>query len=219
MDINKRQGRTKLKVSLLQLRKSGMFQEISQPEKVYHMTDRENLDSILNDGKIKSFHDYLTFFFSNTDCIPVYIQLTDALFGRQYRNTDGMAITAPPLQIENTIVLELVPRRKEKLEWYIEKPLSITNGNFDANNPVRVSDKESGSIINGNFDADSPIRIIEEKFSDCRVVHYGDFSFFPDKVKLIELSDIYANMSKELSDAINALGKIQSSKIEDAINV
>ena len=65
------------------------------------MTFRENLKDILDCGKIKSFNDFLTFFFINEEQAPLYIELTGAKDGRAYYGTDGTIIEAPPLIVED----------------------------------------------------------------------------------------------------------------------
>ena len=65
MNYKERQGYTKLKVTLQQMRamcSKGMFEEVAEPKVVYHMTDRANLKDILETGKIKTFNDYMCFF-------------------------------------------------------------------------------------------------------------------------------------------------------------
>lgn len=63
MDYKKRQGRVKLKLSIQEVRKMEIYKEIEQPEMVYHMTDKDNLTDIISNGKIKSFNDFMTYFF------------------------------------------------------------------------------------------------------------------------------------------------------------
>ena len=187
VDINKRQGRAKLKVDLLQMRKMDIFEEIDQPEVVYHMTDRENLESIMESRKIKSFNDYLTFFFTNEEQAPLYIELSGALTGRHYYGTDGIPKTAPPLIVEDTVVLKLVPKKKEKLEWYRE----VIDGTKSGYETVMTPD----------------IQPLWDEFNNCKVVHYGDFQFDVEKVEIIELADIYKNLSDDMAKVIEKIKK------------
>lgn len=182
MDYIKRQGTKRLKVSLQQLRKMDIFEEIEQPDCVYHMTDKENLEDILADGKIKSFQDYLTYFFPDSKFVPIYIALSGALIGRQYYSTDGRIITAAPLNIENTVVLRLVPKRKEKLEWYRE---------------VVDSSKKGYSGMPQFADP------LWKKFNECRIAHYGDFQFRTDEVTVMELKEIYKNMPDDVKEVLD----------------
>lgn len=177
MDYIKRQGRRKLRVSLPVFRGMDIFEEIEQPEVVYHMTDKENLNDILSDGKIKSFNDYVTFFFPDTKVIPIYIQLTGALTGKLYYGTDEVIRKAPPLDIDNTIVLELIPRRTEKLEWCRE-------------------------VISAQEHLSEDAKPLRSLFNQCIIAHYGNFQFRTDSVKVIKLRDIYDNMPQDVQNTV-----------------
>ncbi len=187
--VKERQGYAKLKVSLQQVRKMDIFKEIEQPGVVYHMTDRKNLESILEDRKIRSFNDYLTFFFTNEEQAPLYIELSGALNGRHYYGTDGMLKTAPPLIVEDTVVLKLVPKKKEKLEWYRE----VIDGTKSGYETVMTPD----------------IQPLWDEFNNCRVAHYGDFQFDMEKVEIIELSDVYKNLSDGMAKTIERVEELQ----------
>lgn len=130
MDYQKRQGSRKLRVKLERMRDMG-FERISQPDVVYHMTDRQNLESILKDGQIKQFNDFVTYFFLDVRFVSIYCELSEAYHGRQYYGTDGRILTAEPVVPENTVVLKLVPRRKEPDKWFREV-VDATNGIYFA---------------------------------------------------------------------------------------
>lgn len=182
MDYKKRQGQRKLKVSLAQLRKMDIFEEITPPSVVYHMTDEENLQDILSDGKIKTFNDYVTFFFPDVKSMFVYIQLSDALNGKTYRSTDGIMVTAPPLDIERTVLLKLIPRREEKLEWYRE----VVSPNYQSLSTMPEQAKT-----------------ITDLFSQCRIVHYGNFAFRTDSVEVTRLKDMYDNIPQDVQELLD----------------
>lgn len=158
-----------------------MFEEIEQPEVVYHMTGEENLNDILDDGKIKSFNDYATYFFPDTKFIPMYIQLSGALTGRSYYGTDGVILKAPPLDIDSTVVLKLIPRRTEKLEW-CKEVIPTQNAKYEH--------------------TPEDVKVIWSLFNQCRIVHYGNFQFRADSVEVIKLRDIYDNMPQDVRDAV-----------------
>lgn len=196
MDYRKRQGNRKLKVSLTQMRHWDFFSEIDQPDVVYHMTDRENLNDILNDGKIKSFNDYVTYFFPDTKCIPVYCAITGAFIGRTYSTTDGKQVTAPPLNIEQTVVLKLIPRRPEKLEWYKE----VSKNDVLAKRDGLTKEMEQ----------------VTQYFDNARIVHYGDFAFKSDSVEVIELKDIMNEIDDETEELIRIVKELQE-KIKEQV--
>lgn len=191
MDYKIRQGQRKLKISLLELRKMGIFEEIEPPSVVYHMTDEENLQSILSDGKIKTFNDFVTFFFPDVKSMFVYIRLSDALHGKKYYNTDNKLVTAPPLDIEHTVLLKLVPRHEEKLKWYRE---------------IVSPDNQSEATIR------EQMKIILDLFNQCKIVHYGNFAFRTDSVEVTRLKDMYDNIPQDvqkLLDWINTQQRAQ----------
>lgn len=139
--------------------------KISQPEKVYHMTARGNLESILKDGKILADWAGECFFFKDLKDIPIYINLTGALKGRQYYDQIKGVLTVrtdPPLIISDTVILCLTPRYKDN-NWYKE----ITN-------PERYN-KSQEDIVN--------------EFDNCRVMYHGDMKF-KSSPEIIELSSI-----------------------------
>ena len=110
----------KIKISLDQMRRMDIYQPIDQPQIVYHMTPRKNLEKILQDGFIDTMTDYVCFFFPELKYIPFYIELSGADKGRQYYDFDGKIHTAPPLIHEETVVLKLIPRYIEPMHWYQE---------------------------------------------------------------------------------------------------
>lgn len=110
----------------------------------------------------------------------MYIQLSNALQGRRYYGTDGKIIIAPPLDIEHTVVLKLFPRRMEKLEWYREV----------------IDSKEWG-----NENLSTIMNKTQKLFDECRICHYGDFSFKED-IEAIRLSDIYENIPQDIQSLI-----------------
>lgn len=160
-----------MKVTLAQVRRMGIYEEIAQPEKVYHMTDRKNLENIIKDGKIKSKADYMTFFFPSIEDIPIYIELTGADTGRQYWDFDGKIHTAPPLNHAETVVLKLAPRGRQKMEWYRET-INKTNTPF----PNEPATKETA-------------RKLWEYMNNARICHYGSMPFEKNP-EIIELSEI-----------------------------
>lgn len=194
MNYKERQGYTKLKVTLQQMRlmcNQGMFTEVEEPKIVYHMTDRANLKDILEDRKIKTFNDYMCFFFEDTKQIPLYLNLNGDLVGKEYHGTDGRIKKAKPLVIEDTVVLKLVPRRKETMVWYMENvSQTITEEEFGENYPI--------------------VKMMWEEFDKCRLCHYADFAFRDDSVEVLELSDIMQNVAPDIQKIIDFKTKYEA---------
>lgn len=168
-----------MKITLQQVRRMGLFEEIEQPKIVYHMTDRKNIPSILKDGKIKSVRengaqaDFMTFFFPSLEEIPVYIELTGADTGRKYYDFDGHIHTAPPLNHAETVILKLEPRGRQPLEWY----------------------KETINDSNRTFPNDTA-RQLWEYMNNSRICHYGAMRF-KDNPEIIELATVDAMPESE----------------------
>lgn len=168
-----------MKITLQQVRRMGLFEEIEQPKIVYHMTDRKNIPSILKDGKIKSVRengaqaDFMTFFFPSLEEIPVYIELTGADTGRKYYDFDGHIHTAPPLNHAETVILKLEPRGRQPLEWY----------------------KEAINDSNRTF-PDEATRKLWEYMNNARICHYGEMRF-KDNPEIIELATVDAMPESE----------------------
>ena len=153
-----------MKVSLQQLRSMDIWKEAQQPEYCYHYSTKENIKKILQDGKVKQFDDYMTYFFYKLEYIPIYFDLTGAYHGRRAWNTDGTKIiTYPPIIPKDYAVLKLYPARKEPLAWYEER-----------------------SRITAKNDTQRELLTL---FDSLRICHYGDLSFKRDP-EIIELSDV-----------------------------
>lgn len=152
-----------MKVSLQDLRKMDSWKEVPQPEYCYHFSTKENIKKILQDGKVKQFNDFMTYFFYRLEDIPVYLDLTGAYHGRRAWNTKGQLVTYPPVIPAECAILKLYPSRREPLAWYEEQTASRT--------------------------ADAISKEIYSIFDSIRVCHYGSLSFKPDP-EVIELSEV-----------------------------
>ena len=156
-----------MKISLAQMRNMGIFEEVDSPQYVYHMTSRDNALSIVKDRKVKCFNDYLTWFFPDLHQIPIYICATDADEGRNYYDTGGKLVKAPPLNHAETVILKLACR-KEPLAWYKEIIDSSKEGYHDMTD---AQNKLWGYMNNS------------------RICHYGDLRF-STVLETIELSEL-----------------------------
>ena len=182
-----------MKVSLQDMRKMDIFEEIEQPGIVYHMTTRKNIEAILREGKIRAVSpdgrtsDYVTWFFPALEEIPVYIELTGADTGRKYHDFDGRIHTAPPLIHSETVVLKLIPRGNQAMEWYKEHPLK--NGR----NLSTMTSEE--------------VSILQKYMTEARICHYGAMRFErnPEIIELTEVDKLPA------SDKLNEIRRIKES--------
>lgn len=179
-----------MKVTLTEMRRMGIFEEIEPPEIVYHMTGRENLDNILRDGKIKAGADgnadFATWFFPALEEIPVYIELTGANTGRKYYDFDGRIHEAPPLNHKETVVLKLRPRGRQEMEWYRERP---------------AEGKNESSLSN------EKVERLQLYMSAARVCHYGAMPFEKDP-EVLELTEVdKLPKSEKLREILRIKGK------------
>ena len=155
----------KRKVTLQEMQLMGIFERIEQPETVFHMTDRKNLDAILQDGKIKTMADYVAWFFPSIEDALLYADLSNAYNGRKYWDFVGRIHTAPPLIPADTAILKLHPRYSEPLLWYKES-------NADKITEANISRYGGGDI--------EEAKAKWRAFDNCRICHYGDMKFKPD---------------------------------------
>ena len=158
------------KVTLEQMQRMDIYQRTSQPEVVYHMTSRENLETIRNNGYIHTGNDYVCFFCLDLKGLLTYIKLTNADEGRKYYDFDGKIHVAPPLNHAETVVLKLTPRYSEPMHWFKE-----------------ILKIKTDDQILSDDKAEAQRRI--QMMNDCRVCHYGNFKFKKD-FEILELTDI-----------------------------
>ena len=188
------------KVSLMEMRRMGIFEEIEQPEYVYHMTSREKAKQILADGKVKVFGDYICFFFDDPKWIPLYIYVFGYDHGHEYIGLDGRPKKNPPLVHEDTVVLKLKPRRKEPLVWYREVAKSLY---------TKDTEKEMGEGMTlERYEA------MAYFMYRCRLCHYDNLAFRNDDIEVLELTEIEAKYPCEQHpDAV--LKFIKDNQLED----
>lgn len=87
------------------------------PSEVYHLTRKEYLDSILNDGKIRRFGDTECWFCETLDKMKSYMQQTVLCEGKPYYGVDGQLYRYPKFVPEDYVILKLTPSRREG-NWY-----------------------------------------------------------------------------------------------------
>ena len=171
------------KFTLDEMLSLGIWERVDQPETVYHLTHRRNLDSIIADGKIKTGEDYVCWFSPSPDQMLTYLELTGAYKGRSYWDYDGKVHTAPPVIPEEYIVLELSPRCTEPLYWYRETHTGDLLKWF-------LIDADGKSLTGAERE-----RAIQgwQALDDARIAHYGAMKYKRDSFNVLELADIIAN--------------------------
>lgn len=87
------------------------------PSEVYHLTKKENLDGILEDGKIRRFNDMECWFCESLDKMKAYMEQTVMCEGKPYYAVGGQLCRYPKFVPEDYVLLKLTPRRREG-NWY-----------------------------------------------------------------------------------------------------
>lgn len=87
------------------------------PSEVYHLTKKENLDSILDSGMIRRFDDTECWFCESLDKMKAYMERIVLCEGKPYYAVGGQLCRYPKFVPEDYILLKLTPRRREG-NWY-----------------------------------------------------------------------------------------------------
>ena len=95
------------------------YERIQKPEGLlYHYTRKENLESILRDGRIRKFCDRETWFTKSLADTLRLMSLTVMQEGAAYYDASGRLQRYPAFVPEDYVVLELTPRYQSG-EWVI----------------------------------------------------------------------------------------------------
>ena len=87
------------------------------PSKVYHLTKKENLDSILEAGRIRRFSDSECWFCTDLQKMKAYMEQTVMCEGKPYYAVGGQLCRYPKFVPEDYILLRLTPCH-QKDSWY-----------------------------------------------------------------------------------------------------
>lgn len=87
------------------------------PSKVYHLTKKDDLDSILEDGLIRRFDDTECWFCESLDKMKSYMEQTVMCEGKPYYAVGGQLCRYPKFVPEDYVLLKLTPRHREG-NWY-----------------------------------------------------------------------------------------------------
>ena len=93
------------------------YQKVPRPSTVYHLTQKGNLDRILDDGRIRRFSDTECWFCESLDTMRAYMEQTVMCKGKTYRTADGQLCHYSNFNPEAHILLKLAPIRQEDA-WY-----------------------------------------------------------------------------------------------------
>ena len=93
------------------------YQKVSRPSTVYHLTQKGNLDSILDDGMIRRFDDTECWFCESLDKMRAYMAQTVLCEGKSYYAVGGQLCRYPKFEPDEHIILKLTPCRREG-NWY-----------------------------------------------------------------------------------------------------
>ena len=93
------------------------YVKVTPPSVVYHLTRMENLDSILDDGKISRFLDSECWFCESLGKMKAYMEQTVMCEGKPYYAVGGQLCRYPKFVPEDYVLLKLTPCGYED-NWY-----------------------------------------------------------------------------------------------------
>ena len=93
------------------------YQKVSRPSTVYHLTQKGNLDSILDDGVIRRFNDTECWFCESLDKMKAYMEQTVLCEGKPYYAVGGQLCRYPKFVPEAHVLLKLSPCDQPD-NWY-----------------------------------------------------------------------------------------------------
>lgn len=102
----------------------GYVRITDRPEELFHYTRRDNLASILRDGRIKRMGDAECWFCSTLDDTLELMRATVMVEGKPYVKLGGSIDRYPKFQPEDYVILRLKPRYQngEWVRWMQEMP-------------------------------------------------------------------------------------------------
>ena len=93
------------------------YEKVPRPSTVYHLTQKGNLDSILDDGMIRRFNDTECWFCESLDKMRAYMEQTVMCEGKPYYAVGGQLCRYPKFVPEDYVLLKLTPSHA-KDNWY-----------------------------------------------------------------------------------------------------
>ena len=104
------------------------YERIDRPKGLlYHYTKRENIELILQDGRIRKFRDTECWFCASLEDPLRLMELTVMEEGKLYYDTNGLPRRYPKFMPEEYVVLELSPRYQNGnwVIWNQEFPAGV----------------------------------------------------------------------------------------------
>ena len=80
------------------------YQKVSRPPTVYHLTKKEHLDSILDDGRIRRFNDTECWFCESLDKMKAYMGQMVLCEGKPYYAVGGQLCRYPKFVPEDYVL-------------------------------------------------------------------------------------------------------------------
>ena len=93
------------------------YEKVPRLSTVYHLTQKGNLDSILDDGMIRRFNDTECWFCESLDKMRAYMAQTVLCEGKPYYAVGGQLCRYPKFVPEDYVLLKLTPSHA-KDNWY-----------------------------------------------------------------------------------------------------
>ena len=93
------------------------YVKVAAPSEVYHLTKRENLNSILDDGMIRRFDDTECWFCENLPKMKAYMEQTVLCEGKPYYAVGGRLCRYPKFMPEEHVLLRMIPCENSG-NWY-----------------------------------------------------------------------------------------------------
>ena len=91
------------------------YQKVPRPSTVYHLTKKEHLDSILDDGVIRRFDDTECWFCESLDKMKAYMEQTVLCEGKPYYAVGGQLCRYPKFVPEDYVLLKLTPSHATRI--------------------------------------------------------------------------------------------------------
>lgn len=85
------------------------YVKVRPPVKIYHLTGKDNLNSILDDGVIRRFNDTECWFCESLDKMKAYMGQTVLCEGKPYYAVGGQLCRYPKFVPEDYVLLKLTP--------------------------------------------------------------------------------------------------------------
>lgn len=140
------------------------------PTEVYHLTRRENVDSIRAEKRIRRFGDTECWFCRSPEDMLRYMEYTVLCEGKPYIATGGMLKHYPRFIPEDHVLLKLTPAKWEDKWYHWNQELSP--------------------------DATQAVKDQAEEFSRLKVGYRGDLRF--SKMEVIELTQIMSEQTQSV---------------------